>query len=231
MLAIALAVLLAQASPDAEPTGTGTLTPPPPPPASVDTPVAAPQDEPRGRSAKLLPTKKGREPRVEGGTLVGRAAMSLLTGTLGYGVGAGITIGAGFIGVAIGGGSYAAIIFVPIAIAIASPLILAAVVFGTALGAAMFGENYGRDFADALKTAAWVLPASGGVAGLLSLLLFAIPSPVVVFIPFLALVAGVVSVPLFVQAFKPEPEELVLRSVDPRWINDNAPRGGVTFAF
>lgn len=100
--------------------------------------------------------------------------------------------------------------------AIASPLSLGLGILGIALGAAFFGSAYDTDFRDALKVAAVVVPLIGALAALAIALLVTSSSLVVVVAPLIAIGVMSISVPLLVQARKPE--------VEPS-------SGGLTFAF
>jgi hypothetical protein len=139
-----------------------------------------PRADQAGRSAALFS-----EPRVGVGVLVGRMGMGLLFG--------GITVSAStamMVVLAYSGASAA--VLVP-------GVMLTAALTGlaTALGAAMFGANYGRDFLDALV----VSMVTAAVGGLLFLVGFFVPA---LMAPML-IVAGTlmfVGTPLFVQAFK-----------------------------
>jgi hypothetical protein len=134
------------------------------------------------------------------------------------------SLGAAFGGFALGG-SYLGIFVGPLLVVVASPLILGFGIFGVALGAAMFGQNFGRDFRDALKVAAIIVPATTAAAAVVMLALLAVdPLLGLIIAPAVFFLAATISTPLFVQAFKPEPEELVRR--DP-----HLGAGGLTIAF
>jgi hypothetical protein len=168
---------------DSQANGDSSLTPPPsPPPVASDVPHAnAPK-----RSAGLF-----KEARVETGVLVGRMGMGLLFGGLGSGVGGALVL-FGSLLLGLGGGGVGLVIFV-----LADVLAVGLVGLGTALGAAMFGNDYGHDFLDALV----VSMVSAVAAGLLLLVGVFVPA---LLWPMVLLAGGlmVAGVPLFVQAFK-----------------------------
>lgn len=191
MLSLLLTLSLSQAEP----------TPPPMVP-SEEVRLATPQ-----RSARLTA-----EPQVGTGALVGRTLMATLGGVVGSGLATGVVLLS--FAVAGGGWSGLAIGFV-LAVAM-SPLAAGLVVAGVAAGAALFGENFGRDFRDALTVSGIAVPLAAAAAVLLVFL----GVPLLAFIP--AIVATVAT-PLIVQARKPE-----LRRPEPSPL---APAGGLTLAF
>lgn len=140
----------------------------------------APRAHQAGRSAALFS-----EPRVGVGVLMGRMGMGLLFG--------GITVSASTVMmVALAYSGATAAVLVP-------GVMLTAALTGlaTALGAAMFGANYGRDFLDALV----VSMATAAVGALLFLVGYFVPA---LMAPML-IVAGalmVVETPLVVQGLK-----------------------------
>lgn len=144
------------------------------------TEAEAPRADQAGRSVTLFG-----EPRVGVGVLVGRMGMGLLFG--------GITVSPGTVVlVALAYSGATAAVLVP-------GVMLTAALTGlaTALGAAMFGANYGRDFLDALV----VSMVTAAVGGLLFLVGFFVPA---LMAPML-IIAGalmVVETPLVVQGLK-----------------------------
>jgi hypothetical protein len=166
---------------------------------------ALPSDAPTKPAVELndseAPTHSARlfsEPRVGTGALLGRVGMSLL-----FGGGAAALGGAMMVAAAYGVRSTPVLV-------IGAVLTAGLIGLGSALGAAMFGNNYGRDFLDAFVVA--MVTAVAGL-GLFTIGYFV---PALVY-PLLAVGVGVtvVGVPLFVQAFKlpegPEPSFAVLR--------------------
>lgn len=130
--------------------------------------------------------------------MVGRVGMSLLFGSL---LGGGIATG--FLGI---GGLFTALSSSAGPIIVAAPFAIASLGVGTALGAAMFGADYGRDLADAIGVA--LVCALVSVAAVL-VMVFIAPSPLTIGLAaVLGLVFPAVATPLLVQAFKddaPEP--------------------------
>jgi hypothetical protein len=158
------------------------------------TEAEAPRADQAGRSAALFS-----EPRVGVGVLIGRMGMGLLFG--------GITVSASTVVlVALAYAGATAGVLVPGVMLTAASTGLA-----TALGVAMFGANYGRDFLDALV----VSMVTAAVGGLLFLVGFFVPA---LMAPML-IIAGalmVVETPLVVQGLKgrdeaPEPTLAMLR--------------------
>lgn len=125
------------------------------------------------------------EPRVEPGVLVGRMGMGLLF----FGVTAVLT-GAVLVVFVYAGAT-------PVLLGAGGVLAAGLVGLSTALGAAMFGRDYGHDFVDALV----VSMLSAVTGGVLFLVGFFVPA---LLLP-MAVIAGglMVAVPLFVQALKP----------------------------
>jgi hypothetical protein len=185
MLSLALVLFLSQAGaastpPDAPTNDQAQLTAPPPAPRPADANEDWAHANAPKRSARLFS-----EPRVGTGVLIGRMGMGLL-----FGGGAAALGGAAMVVAAYATSSTPVLV--------TGVLLTAALVgLGTALGAAMFGNDYGHDFVDALTVAM--------VTGLAGALLFAVGYfvPVLLY-PLLAVSMGlmVVGVPLFVQVFK-----------------------------
>lgn len=126
------------------------------------------------------------EPRVEPGILLGRMGMGLLF----FGTSAVLT-GAVLVVFVYAGAP-------PVVLGAGGVLAAGLVGLSTALGAAMFGRDYGRDFVDALV----VSMLSAVTGGVLFLVGFFVPA---LLVP-MAVIAGglmVVGVPLVVQALKP----------------------------
>ncbi len=164
------------------------LTPPPPPPVTLapetETEVEPPKLNTMGRKAGFFDA-----PRVGPGVLVGRIGMGLVGAAVGGGIGLGIG-GLGFLISSLSGTATAFIISLPFA-AIALGL-------GTALGAALFGADYGKNLADAVVV--------GFLCSLVSVTLIALSVYVVPGLFFGALIVGLVfpavATPLLVQVFK-----------------------------
>lgn len=149
---------------------------------SLATPAAddRPHVDQPGRSAGLF-----REPRVGVGVLLGRMGMGLLFGGLASAAG----------GVMMMAAAFAAL---PTGVLVAGVILTGALIgLATAVGASMFGTDYGRDFVDALV----VSMVAAAVGGLLFVVGFFMP---MLLVPMLAVGVGVtvIGVPFFVQAFK-----------------------------
>lgn len=189
--------------------------------------VTAPAVATSAGESELAAAPRAYEPRVGAGALVGRMAMTALFGGLGYASGAGLTAGL-VLGAFVFTSSYAGLVFAPLALIIASPVVLGLAIFGVALGAAMFGERFSSDFRDALKVSAVWVPLGTALAAAL-MLAFVWLSPAVGFfaVPLLVFFGTAVAVPLIVQALKPAPA-MLSRRVRP---NEAALGGGLTLAF
>ncbi|MDP1830041.1 MAG: hypothetical protein Q8L48_42655 [Archangium sp.] len=201
MFALVVAIALAQAPVEPAPQAADApvvqpaaeLSPPPPPP-----PAAAPVPP------EALPNELGRKPgffsapRVEGDTMAGRVGMGLLFGSL-----LGGAVATGFLGI---GGLFTALSGSAGPIIVTAPFAIASLGVGTALGAAMFGKDYGRDLADAIGVA--LICALVSVAAVL-VMVFIGPSALTIGLAAaVGLVFPAVATPLLVQAFKndaPEP--------------------------
>jgi hypothetical protein len=147
----------------------------------------APQANVPGRRASLFSS-----PRVSAGTLVGRTAMGLALGSLVGGVLAGGLI---LVGATLTANGSA----VPMALITPPAIILLGV--GTALGAAMFGGDYGRDLLDALIVAVSCAALS---VGTIVALFFLAPASLGLMVAVGAgLVFPALATPLLVQVFKP----------------------------
>lgn len=132
-------------------------------------------------------------PRVSGEALLGRTGMATLLGVIGGGVGIGF-IGLGHV---IQGLTHSV---VPLLISI--PFAAAALGIGTALGAALFGDDYKRDFADAIGVA--LMTSLISVASAVSWWFLAPVTVVTAAVVSVALVFPAICTPLTVQTYKPD---------------------------
>jgi len=150
------------------------VTDPPPP-------LPFPEPSVMAQSSARLVTEG--QPRVGMGILAARMGMTTLLGGVGGGLGAlGLVLATAvspFVGLLV------------------SPLAVGLGVLGVAAGAALFGDDFGRDFIDALKVSGVAVPL--GVA--LVLLSALVPTLAVFVVPLVAV--GLISTPLIVQVRKP----------------------------
>jgi hypothetical protein len=161
------------------------------------------------RSASLL---NARPPRVSTGALIGQMAMATGLGLVGSSLGTLAGVGAVYLGI-YGGG-----LGIIGAVAVLLPVAVGLGILGVALGSAMFGTDFGRDFREALGVAGLTVPIAVAVA--LGLILLAVPPVLAIAVPFLA---ATICTPLIVQARKPMAEATPMK--------DAVPMTGATFAL
>lgn len=167
--------------------------------ALTQAPLDAPTLEGQFRLPEARPEVLGRKarffttPRVSGEVLIGRTGMALLLGAIGGGVAIGF-IGLGHLLV----GLTASV--APLLIAL--PFAAAALGVATALGAALFGEDYGRDFADAIGVA--LMTSLIAVSAAVSFWFLAPVTVVTAAVVSVALVFPAIATPLTVQTYKPD---------------------------
>lgn len=176
MLALLAAIALTQVEPLASDAPVMEVAPPPM--------LTAPRSV--GRKARFFTS-----PRVSGEVLLGRTGMAMLLGAIGGGVGIGfIGLGHALVGLS---GSVA-----PLLISI--PFAAAALGVATALGAALFGDDYKRDFADAIGVA--LMSSLISVASAVSFWFLAPVTVVTAAVVSVAMVFPAIATPLTVQTYK-----------------------------
>ncbi|MDP1822307.1 MAG: hypothetical protein Q8L48_03665 [Archangium sp.] len=208
MLTLLLALAVSQA------TVTDEALPPPPPveePARVEvsTPpmLSAPGPAPQpgvpykpSRSATLLEP----QPQVSAGALVGRVGMALAIGFAGRLTAEFVALGFVYLGLSAGGS------FGLVAIIVGGLLSIGITFVAVALGSALFGNDFGRDFQEAMPVAA-IAVGSAVLIGFVLTLLF-IPPLLAVGVP---LIIAAVATPLIVQVRKPSPSEVTMKDAVP----------------
>jgi hypothetical protein len=132
-------------------------------------------------------------PRVSGEALLARTGMAMLLGAIGGGV------GIGFIGL---GHLIAGLTHSVAPVMISIPFAAAALGVGTALGAALFGDDYKRDFADAIGVA--LMTSLISVAAAVSWWFLAPVTVVTAAVVAVAMVFPAICTPLTVQTYKPD---------------------------
>lgn len=171
------------------------VTDPPPP-------LPFPEPSVMAQSSARLVTEG--QPRVGVGILAARMGMTTLLGGVGGGLGA--------LGLVL------ATAVSPLLGVLVSPLAVGLGVLGVAVGAALFGDDFGRDFIDALKVSGVAVPLGVALVMVSALL----PALSVFIVPLVAV--GLISTPLIVQVRKP-------MSCRPRETRETpvVSEGGVTF--
>jgi hypothetical protein len=132
-------------------------------------------------------------PRVSGEALLARTGMAMLLGAIGGGV------GIGFIGI---GHMIRGLTQSVAPVLISVPFAAAALGVGTALGAALFGDDYKRDFADAIGVA--LMTSLISVAAAVSWWFLAPVTVVTAAVVSVAMVFPAIATPLTVQTYKPD---------------------------
>jgi hypothetical protein len=167
------------------------------------------------RSARLVE----RQPRVSTGALIGKMAISTALGLVGSSLGVALT--AGTVALASSSGGYfGAAVGLAGAAALVMPLGVGLAIVGVALGAAFLGNDFAKDFGEAMSVAGFTVPLA--TALVFALLLMSVPPLLAIAVPFLA---ATITTPLIVQSRKamPVPE----RTAAP--IKEAVPMNGLVF--
>lgn len=192
MLTLLLALTVSQAP--------GTDLTPPPMPVS---------DLVYRRSASLL---NERPARVSTGALIGQMAMATGLGLVGGSLGALAGAGGVFLGL------YGGALGIVAAGTVVLPIAVGLGILGVALGSALFGNDFARDFREALGVAGYTVPLAVALA--FGLMLLSVTPLLAIAVPFLA---ATICTPLIVQMRRP-----VLAATP---LKDAVPMTGATFAF
>lgn len=192
MLTLLLALTVSQAP--------GTDLTPPPMPVS---------DLVYRRSASLL---NERPARVSTGALIGQMAMATGLGLVGSSLGALAGAGGVFLGL------YGGALGIVAAGTVVLPIAVGLGILGVALGSALFGNDFARDFREALGVAGYTVPLAVALA--FGLMLLSVTPLLAIAVPFLA---ATICTPLIVQMRRP-----VLAATP---LKDAVPMTGATFAF
>lgn len=175
----------------------------------VDSPPPLPSPEPSvmAQSSARLVTEG--QPRVGVGILAARMGMTTLLGGVGGGLGA--------LGLVLATAAS------PLLGLLVSPLAVGLGVLGVAAGAALFGDDFRRDFIDALKVSGIAVPVGVALVMVSALL----PALSVFIVPLVAV--GLISTPLIVQVRKPMPSRVAPRETRETRETPVVSEGGVTF--
>jgi hypothetical protein len=149
---------------------------------------------------------------VSTGALIGQMAMATGLGLVGSSLGGLAGAGGVFLGL------YGGVAGIVGAAALVLPIGVGLGIIGVALGSAMFGNDFARDFREALGVAGLTVPIAVAVA--FGLMLLSVTPVLAIAVPFLA---ATICTPLIVQMRKPMAVAAPLK--------DAVPMTGATFAL